>query len=185
MKMRIGFTADDRSFVSRAIQHVTGGRYSHCLVIFDQQDGEPIYFESIFKRDPATGKNGVRGPIPLYHVTDWVAEKPGRRFYTLGPLPMTEQEVEGAYFRLAAAVHTIRYAPFQIIRNWIRSRIGLNLYFGLGSPYEWTCSETALRVIPRRFAEYFDLGDHHFDYYAPSGHRLPSVYDGVTRMIAG
>jgi hypothetical protein len=184
--MKFGFTADDGATVSQWIQKVTGGRFSHCLLIFSVGDSAPLYFESIAKEDPCTGKTGVRGPYPITRIREWVAESPERRRFVQLPdpgwLPLTDGEVWDAFIAAAAAVRTIGYAPLQIAQNWLAARTGIVLGDWRGSPGKWTCSEFCMRMMPARTWGAFGLPDVTADWIAPSGGRLPSVETAVGRL---
>ena len=187
--MRWGYTADTRSMATKLMCRVTGGNYSHVFPIFYGPDcGRPLYFESICKRDLATGKTGVRGPILLCNVRMWRNQHPKRRRFVTQPeygyLPFDDQECTAAYKTLAAATHNVTYAPTQIVRNWLKQRLRVNLYFGHGSQDDWTCSETCARVTPARLQHHFDLGRYNYDDITPSGPRLMSVERATEAMIA-
>ena len=189
MLMRWGYTADTSQLATKLICRVTGGEYAHVFAVFYGEDcGRPIYFESISKRDPVTNKTGVRGPLLLDNVRDWRDRKPSTRRFWIQPeygyLPFDDAECDAAYKTLAGAVHTITYAPTQIVRNWLRQRISLNFFWGIGSERSWTCSETCARITPPRLQHYFDLGRYNFDDITPSGPRLMSVERATAAMIA-
>jgi len=196
MQMRFGYTADTSEIATRCICRVTGGMYSHVFPVF-YGGGQPIYFESIFKRcesidekDNRIMKSGVRGPLALSGVREWRDEEPRTRRFRLQPeygyLPFTEEECDMSFKILAAAVHSVTYAPTQILRVWLKQRLHMNLYSGNGSKEDddWTCSETCARATPPSLQHYFDLGTFTFDMITPSGDRLMSVERATNEMIA-
>jgi len=189
VKMRLGYTSRESSVVSRRICKITGGQWSHVFAIF-YGAGEPLYFESSWKRDKHTQKTGVRGPIPLSNVEDWQAESPDDHLFVTQPvagfLPLSSGEVEGSFEIMDEAVHRVHYAKLQLAQNWISRRLGIFLHLGRGSVIEWTCSEAILRAcIPPRLWVYFDLLNFGADDYAPSGTNGPSIFDATQSMIDG
>ena len=184
LKIRYGFTADTLSLPTWAINRATGGKYSHCFIIF-YNGTRPFYFESIATKDKKTGKTGVRGPYELRKVEDW-ALKSHRRLLVYpndGYLPLTTEECDKAYTMLCEAVHEIHYAHLQIVSNWFQQRLKTSLRFGAGSRKRWTCSETATRVIPPRLWHHFQLQDYNADAVVPSGSKGVSVLDAAQAMM--
>jgi len=189
MKMRWGYTVDRSEIISRAICRITGGVFSHSFAIFyDDPDhaGAPYYFESIGKRDATTGKTGVRGPIALGNVQQWAQERP-RRLFALQPaegfLPFTDEECRAAKAKLLAAVPRVSYAHSQILQNWLAQRTGVRVSFRFGSVDRWTCSETCVRVTPRRLDHFYGLPELSPDDIPPSGERLVSLWSGTQAML--
>ena len=148
---------------------------------------EKVYYESIWKKDPATGKDGVRGPVPFQHIVDWQAEKPHSREFVLQPegafLPLTSTEVWQTEARLRAAVSTIDYAHDQLLFNLLLGWTSWSLRHREGTPRDWTCAETPARVLPARCLPYFQCPPWCEDDMAPDGHRLPSVWDAMERWM--
>lgn len=185
--MRYGYTANYAELATKAICRVSGGPYSHCFPIFYNEEHRPMYFESISKVDPHTHKTGVRGPYPLSNVVEWQAELPSHRRFTMQPLsgflPLTTNEVGRAWKLLGASVHDIRYAPLQIIQNWLTQRTGLRISYKQGSIARWTCSETCVRILPARLWFWFDQLNVNADDIVPSGNKLMSVWAGTEAML--
>jgi len=147
-------------------------------------DATAHYFESVWKRDPLTGKSGVRGPLPEQNIIDWREAEPGERSYVRMPedgcLPLFPDEVMRMESKLRAAVRTVTYARTQILQNWLAQRTGIRIYFKAGSIEQWNCSETFTRVLPARVLPYFRLdGIFRHDDIVPCGYKLASVESGV------
>ena len=189
MKMRIGYSVDADETVGQVICRVTGGPFSHTLIVFDDVDQTGLtgsfYFESISKRDPNTRKTGVRGPIPLVNLLDWQKENPGSRSIEFSAhLPMDKDELKDAWRKLQAAKRRIKYAYLQCANNWIESRLGIYIHFGRKRGVKrWNCSETVIRILPSRFWIYFDLLDCRADDIVPSGSKMESVREGVRKLL--
>jgi hypothetical protein len=188
MRMQWGFTMNWKTWVSKRVAKITKSPYSHVVIIFSTDEDE-IYFESFYKADKQTSKkNGVRGPMPLSDLEEWVAEDPDERqlniYPQVGYLPLTDHEVEAAYTELCKAVHHVYYAPVQIGLNLIAARLGWYLKRRRGSTDKWTCSETCVRILPPRVWGYFGLQNYNADDFAPAGTVLPSVLDRTRVWLA-
>jgi hypothetical protein len=187
MKIAFGYTADTSEFSTRLIQRVTGGPYSHCVVIFQRKPGEEIYFESLWRRDTETGKSGVRGPRPVEHIMDWAAADTKHRVFHRQPrndwLPISHTEASKAYDCLSEAVGVISYAGLQLVRNWLTARTWLTVQWKRGSTRAWTCSECCLQVVPVRYWDHYDLMHTNADDMAPSGDKLPSLTTGTASLL--
>lgn len=188
MKMRFGYTSDTTEIGTKIICRVTGGPYSHVFVDFLDNDGQEVYFESLWKKDPTTGKDGLRGPMPLSNVVDWQAEDVAHRRLEMQPadgwLPLSQTEAQAAYDTMLSMVGRIRYAPGQLVQNWFGRRTGLFVRFGGGSRNAWTCSETCIYCLPSRFWNCYEIPFFTADDQAPSGTGLPSIYEGTRKLIA-
>lgn len=186
MKMRMGYLVDLSTATGKLIPRVSGGMYSHVIVEF-LEGNNSVYFESIWKKDKDTGKTGVRGPIAMSKIHEWVSENPKNRHYhrqlKAGWLPLTVDEAEAAYNASCAAVHDIEYAKLQILQNWVERRLSLYIHIGKGSDKNWTCCELPLRIFPSRVWKYFELLNYTADDFAPSGHNGPSLMDGISAWI--
>ena len=187
ISMQFGYTTDRRTLVGRAVCYVTAGPWSHCLTIFRGM-GEPFYFESIGKWDKTTGKTGVRGPIPLKNLQDWVGEAPGRSFATQpagkATLPFAEAHCEAVYDMLCEAVHDIGYAYLQCANNWLESRTGIYIHIGHKlSRRDWTCSELCTHCIPSIWWKEYGLLYARADEIVPSGNQLLSLWDGTKAVL--
>ena len=187
MKVRIGYTANDGKILSRLIRWITGGRYSHCLVIFEN-GAETMYFESWHRKDEVTGKTGVRGPIPLHKITDWANQDRTRHIFATQPagddwLPVSSGEAFDMFDKLCLSARRVKYAPLQLFANWMEQRIRWTIRRNGGSKTKWTCSETVLRVLPHRARRYFDLLDYNADSVVPSGTKTISVESAVNAWI--
>jgi len=187
MKMRLGYLVDLNTTTGILIPRITGGLYSHVIVIFLLDDGSEVYFESIWKKDETTQKTGVRGPLPISKIEEWMAEHPKDRQFDRQPktgwLPLSDEEVERAYSMVMNAVNEIEYAKLQILQNWVERRLGVYIHIGNGSNKKWTCCEVPLRILPSRVWTYFSLLNYTADDFAPSGHNGPSIMDGVSAWI--
>jgi len=189
MKMRIGYSVDADETVSQVICRVTGGKYAHTLIVFDEVDQTGLkgsfYFESISKKDPTTGKTGVRGPIPLNNLLEWQKEKPESRSVEFSAhLPVDKDEIKEVWRKLQVAKRVVKYAYLQCANNWIERRLGLYIHFGRKRGVKrWNCSETVIRILPCRFWIYFDLLDCRADDIVPSGSTMVSVHDGVRKLL--
>ena len=189
--LALGFTEDAALFTSKAIRRVTGGP-SHVVVLVREisPNGrqESYYFESIAKADAVTHKSGVRGPIPLSRLSEWVDEKPSRSLLTVpdkGYLPLTQEEAADAVRRLRDAVPTTHYAHTQLGQNLL-ARIGVRFSLGGGSDKAWTCCETPLRagVLPPRWWGEVGMADVNADEFWPGGSSRYSLMAAVQRVIA-
>jgi hypothetical protein len=177
--------------ISKAIRRVTQGP-SHVLIeVFEIDTAgrhHRYYFESIWKTDPATHKNGVRGPIPLEKLVEWVtAGSPACSLVEIpetGYLPLTQKEAAAAVQLLRDATHTIHYAPQQLLRNFI-SKTGLRIGLGAGSEKRWTCCETPLRcrVLPPRLWDLVGAGDVLWDELWPGGTSRYSLMEAAQRIV--
>lgn len=173
MKMCFCYTTDMSEATCWAIRRATGGPFSHTLVLFTDQNGEEYYYESIWSVDPATGKDGVRGPIPYKKLTDWHEEDPKFHIlYRQNMLPVSDHAAMLARQTLSDATKKIRYARLQLFQNWVTSRTGYVIFRKEASKDQWTCSEACARVLPPSFSmEYLNIGNITFDYVLPSGNR--------------
>ena len=70
MRMAFAHTAGT-AWYSGAIRWVSGGAFNHSLIIFEYDNGQQVYFESYWKKDPKTGKTGVHGPVPMAKLEAW------------------------------------------------------------------------------------------------------------------
>lgn len=184
MKMRIGYTADHSEMITKVICHVTGGPASHCFPIFDLEDGEIVYFESISKKDKITGKTGVRGPYNIDNVHDWQRDKPASRTIEVSDyLPFNNAECQNAYKIYLDAVPKIHYAYVQCANNWVERRFRVYCHIGSRGKARWNCSETVVRGMPSRVWKYFQLLDSRADEIVPSGGNLISVRESVKAML--
>lgn len=189
--LKLGFTMDTSALLSQSIYAVTGGP-SHALIevleVTPAGRYERYYYESIWKVDPETGKDGVRGPVPIVNLLDWVAEKKADRSLVevpeAGYLPLSSEEAAEAVRRLNEAVPVIRYARKQLARNLI-ARTGLRIARGAGSPTQWTCCETPLRthVLPPRWWAVVGVGDILFDETWPGGDSRYSLMEAARRVV--
>jgi len=185
MKLRVGFTTDIADPICLLVRRLTQGRFSHCFPMFEVEVGEDSdawrYFESHWKRDPVTGKSGVRGPLPVTRITDWCAENPTLHLFEhTEPLPLTAFEVRAAWDICLVAVPVIHYAKLQIAQNWLEARTGISIE--RRGDRKWTCSEHVCRCMPPRLWGYFDLLNVSANRIAPCGTRMVSVETAVARM---
>lgn len=187
MKMRWGYTVDRTQALSRAICHITGGPFSHVFPIFyPDYGGAPVYYESCWKQDAKTGRDGVRGPVALDHVIEW-QQAAEHRLFALQPadgyLPFSPAQVRAAEQVVLSAVGRVRYARGQILQNWLAQRTGIRLAFRFGSTLAWTCSETCIRLVPLEYWPHFRLPDLSPDDIPPTGERLVSLWSGTQALI--
>lgn len=189
--LKLAFSDDASTFFSKMVRKVTGGP-GHALVevleITDAGHREHYYFESVWRTDEVSHKDGVRGPLPLTKLVKWVNEKRPERSLVevpaIGYLPLTPEEATRAVARMRDAVHTIRYARKQLLRNWVAS-FGLRIGFGSGSPLAMTCCEMPLRcgVIPSRFWDLIDMRDVNADEVVPGGCTRFSLMAAAHRIV--
>lgn len=189
--MQLGFTDDTANVFNKAIRLVTGGP-AHALVIVlevkPNGQHDRYYFESIVKVDKATHKNGVRGPVPLSNLMDWLAEKDTRSLVTVpeaGYLPITQDEARRAMAAMKAAVNTIHYAKVQLVSNLLAAVVKARITFGGGTSKKWTCCELPIRcrVLPSRFWELVGMDDVNADEFWPGGPSRYSLFDAAQRVV--
>jgi len=193
MKMRF-VLVDTGGFVSWAIKSATGSDWPHVAVVYQQGESE-YYYESMSNKVYVTNclgvtirKNGVRGPLALQNLEEWVDREPKKRRIQYLPsdcwLPVSAEEAMRAHSILAEAAHRVRYPKAQILRNWLALRLNIHVQWGVGSSDKWTCSETCGRAVPPRARHYFTMGVIPMDQLVPAGVRLPSVESGVRNWMA-
>jgi len=183
-KVKLAYTHDSKSLTNEAIRRVTGGP-AHVVIAFIHHD-ETLYFESIWKKDPVTKKDGVRGPLPIMRIQNWLVEKPGRTIEWQpvdGYLPFSFEETEKMFADLCAAVHTVKYAKLQIVQNWISGRANIRISRGEGTRNKWTCCEAPVRVFPLRFLDCLRIRSISADDFFPGGDSIYSLRAGVDRII--
>jgi hypothetical protein len=155
------------------------------------------YFESIWKQDPETGKTGVRGPLPIGNLFEWVTGKaepiiqwfegntPHERWcYGIEGRKMLIQDVPplpGQTRRMIhtciKAVPTIKYAKYQTgFQQGLHQFFGWNRPAWADSPNSWNCSETSSRgLCPKILIEGLDMGGRNmYDTVSPK-----DVHDGI------
>jgi hypothetical protein len=204
MKLQVFFTGNVLNLASLGIMSVTRGRYSHCGLLFTADKGEydtyvkvpcgkrgirpwnggkyRFYFESWHDKDPYTHKTGVRGPIDFSKITDWVAESRKTRRLDICDVPsMSQLEILQTLQTCCTSVLKIKYAYYQLWRNWLLMRWGKGIPLSKRSPRKWTCSEFVVRALPEKMqVQHMMLGTYLYDEYAPSGIRGPSVKRLIT-----
>ncbi len=182
--MKVGFfyTSVKGNFVSALIRRITGGKYSHVGVYFlNHIAANDAYFESHWGRWPGNGKSGVRGPLSLAKLMDWGEADSRNLLHIQAPLPVTVDEAIDMFVALQYATRNIHYAKLQLLKNWVRARLGLMWYFGHGSSRHWTCSETALQVLPARLWPHYGIPDIIADGIMPSG--INGVYEATEALL--
>lgn len=186
MKVRFGYTRDRKSVLGRRISAITGGLYTHAVIIFYEGDS-PVYFESSWSTNGNEKKNGVRGPYSIKKIEKWeAADQDSRLFITqpqFGYLPLTEAEALYAYNLACESVHTIKYSKIQLFKNWLAQRFYIHIHFGKGTPKRWTCSEFCLRLMPSRVWTYYEMLNLTADDVVPSGTKSMSLHAGTGRWI--
>lgn len=206
MKLQGLFTTDKHSIISIAILTSTGGEYSHCGLLYtcnpfeflklktiysyidwreieQEPDGNyRFYFESISKKDERTGKTGVRGPYSFSKLLDWRRASKSRHLMLVD---INCKNIEAAIPILYNATKKIRYAPYQIWRNWLALRWGKGVPFKKRSSRRWTCSEAIVLITsiidPAYAVRVFRLGHWLFDEYSPSSCKGGGVYEMLLR----
>ena len=182
MKTGFFYTAIRRNFVSWIIRRVTGGPYSHVGIYFvDHRAPHDVYFESHWDKWEKNGKSGVRGPLPLVKLQAWGATDSRHILKIQDALPVTEDEALDMFVALDDATRSIHYARLQLLKNWVRARLGLMWYWGHGSDRHWTCSETAVRVLPARLWSHYGIPDKIADGIMPSG--VNGVYEATEALL--
>jgi hypothetical protein len=189
--LKLNFTDDQELVTSKAIRRVTGGPSHVSVSVFEIADNgqhSRYYFESIGKRDKDTCKTGVRGPIPLTHLEEWLSDKPETRRLQMVPnhgyLPLTPAEADFAVKNMRDAVPTIHYAHLQLGGNLL-ARFGVRVTFGNGSPLTMTCCELPVRtrVLPSRFWAALGLDNVNADELWPGGSSRYSLMAGAQRVV--
>ncbi len=161
------------AWYSRAIRWCTKGKYNHSLVLFESDFGDLTYWESYWKKDPLTGKTGVRGPVPWREMTEWIARKPKKRGAVIQWLPYQPSECVRALCYLQVCRMKIKYPLCQIISNLRTMVFGAGMRRRSVTPNEWTCSECVANVWallgPKEVLSKLKIGYILFDMVAPSG----------------
>lgn len=189
--LKLGFSDDRKSFFSRAIRAATGGPSHAMVMVFEVKPNgqhECYQFESIMKTDANTHKGGVRGPIPLSNLLDWVTAEEGRTLTTVpedGYLPLSQPEAKIAVRNMRNAVHTIHYARAQLVSNFLAAVFKTRLTFGAGSQLRFTCCELPIRarVLPARVWDVMGLDDVNADELWPGGPSRYSLMAGAQRVV--
>lgn len=183
--LRIGFTSVDWEFISWRIRAASGGKWSHCLMLFHRDDGPDYYYESLSGVDKVTGKNGVRGPKAYNGLLDWERSSERHHLGVSAPLPLSDAEVEGVEHRVAQAVGKIGYAYLHCMEDLLAVKTGLAITRArkLNEPDNaWNCSETIARCMPIRLWPSIGFPDTIADWVVPSGPVLPSIETMCTRL---
>lgn len=106
------------------------------------------YFESIWKKNTnpeygTTGKNGVRGPIPLANLMEWQDENPDKRTVEFCSIPSRPDQIKKTLGLSFWARDFIRYAPaLQFVGN--AAKVWRKAYI---STDRWHCAEAVARVL--------------------------------------
>ena len=190
--LKLGFTDDSKSWLSSLTRKATGGPSHVSVHVFEVKPNgqhERYYFESILKTDASTHKTGVRGPIPLTNLLDWLTSAEGRMLVTVpddGYLPLTQEEARAAVRALRDSVQLVHYARAQLLGNLLAALLKVRLTFGEGSPLRFTCCELPVRarVLPARFWDLLGLDNINADELWPGGPSRYSLMAGVQRVIA-
>lgn len=126
-----------------------------------------VYWESVWKVDPITGKNGVRGPVDLRNVIEWQKADAHHRELDLREFDSVTPPAR-SIDRWCCAVPDIRYAPIrQLIGNLRHALRGIGI--SVPSPDRWQCAEAIARANAEHAAAHWGLGDLLFDHYTPAG----------------
>lgn len=176
------YTYDKSDTLSTAIADQLGVPWSHCAIGFANlpEWQTKIYFESIWKIDPGTGKTGLRGPIPIGNLLDWIDVSPGNHIAKAQLIRITPEDTRRAYNKLISNVGYITYAKFQIALNFLSVNFPLTLGPRFATANKWTCSETLARVLPAELqVNSLHIGQVTYDFVVPAGHKLPSVKAGI------
>lgn len=189
MKLGINYSRDLKEALNDGICLITGGYYPHCSVRFEKDDGSVVYFESIFKTDKTTRKNGLRGPIPIQNLLDWKDESSFHKVYLQPWLPVTSAQAKAAYDYLLAHVPLIKYASLQLGKNAryaITKRWTINRK---GSANVWQCAETVGRALMVADASivinFLGIGDVVLDMLVPSGKRGIGLFERTEAILRG
>lgn len=189
--LKLGFSDDSKSLVSKAIRRVTGGPSHVMVMVFEVKENgqhERYQFESFGKVDKDTHKTGVRGPVPLANLLDWLSSGEGRTLITVpedGYLPLTNEEAREAVQNMRDAVPVIHYARAQLGGNFLAAVFKTRLTFGEGSPLRYTCCELPIRarVLPPRFWDLLGLDNVNADELWPGGPSRYSLMAGAQRVV--
>lgn len=192
MKMGLFYTRKLGDPVSDSIALITGGYWSHCGVRFLLDESEPeseVYYESVWKVDKDTGKDGLRGPIPMANLIEWAEEDPHNKLYCQPWLPIELDKCLLAMGTLNEVVPQIRYAKLQLLKNAryaLTKRWTIN---GTASKEHWHCAEvigrTLLVAAPEIAIDRLDIGNVVVDMLTPSGLRgigICEQMEGITNQ---
>jgi hypothetical protein len=170
--------------MSWAIRRVTKGKYNHALIVFELDNGKQVYFESYWHVDKTTGKTGLRGPVPIQELKDWVGKKKKRAF-VIQWMPYGSSQSARAYQFLEEGVKTVEYPLGQIVSNARTMLFGSGMRLKKVTPYDWTCSETCARTVahidPETAVKHLKVGDVLFDMIPPSGKH--GLYEGMKKFM--
>lgn len=195
--MRMGFAhTSANSIHGLTIRVVTGGRFNHSLAWFEDgadaewPEGERVYFESFWKKDPVTGKTGVRGPIPWANLAEWVNAHRNRKVASQ-ELPYSDEICKRAYKWCLHRVGVIGYAHWQLVQNLKTHLLGMGNHTWSISPKKYTCSELPARLWmlvdpgtpfkPGPFVKHLKIGERVFDQITPSGKY--GLYEAVHEFL--
>lgn len=190
MKIALCNTLNLSSPHGPVIVRVTGAQFgNHSLLRILEDSGTEIYFESHWKRDPQTGKTGMRGPMLYDRVLQWRDANPTKHIvFEQAWLPLTDEEIYKVIAFLAAATHDIKYAHSQLLRNYLVHRLHFSVRFGRhASGMAWTCSEAVARALVHvrwEIARYLGLGEITLDDLVPSSPRRGGLYEALDQYIS-
>lgn len=189
MKMGLFYTRILGNPLSDAIALITGGYWSHCGVRFLYDEAEPegeVYYESIMKVDKDTGKDGLRGPIPMARLIEWSKEDTHNKLYFQPWLPIDTAHCRLALDMLNASVPTIRYAKLQLPKN---ARYALTKRWTINrtaSKGHWHCAEVIGRAMllaaPEIAIARLDIGNVVVDMLTPSGLRGIGICERIESL---
>lgn len=190
MRMGLNYSRSLNDPASDVIALTTGGYWSHVSMRFELDEVEPqsiVYFESIWKTDPDTGKSGLRGPIPIANLEDWAKEDPHHKVYFQPWLPVTPQEALEAYSFLMRHVPLVKYAKLQLAQNVHYALTGRWTIRRSNKPdLLWQCAETIGRALPLRIQrDFFGIGDAVFGMLVPSGTRGIGIMERMEELLRG
>lgn len=158
------FWSNRDEFVSRMICRVTNGQHSHMGLVFRMEDGQAVYFESLFSE-------GVSGPKPMDKLMDWgMQEGHTLLIETLWWLRL--DQVEAIHARAIAMVGKAGYGKVQILSHWWMERMGKRYGWRMrNTPDKVTCSEYAARACRHDWV-LTDTTRDHFDAVTPESARI-------------
>lgn len=181
-------TYNAEEVIPRVIVNVTGAQFGNHSLLRFRSEATEIYFESHYKKDPKTGKTGVRGPMLYSRVLQWRDANPEKHIIYEQPwLPLESEAVLEIFKFLSAAVIDIEYAPAQILRNYACQRLGVTVRFGRhASDDRWTCSEMVARALVHANLEFLSilgLGEITYDDMVPSSPKSGGLYEALQKYL--
>jgi len=170
--MSIGLIRDTSVWHNRLIMRVTKGEYAHAFVVYHNQhdSSQDIFVESQKRSSSLNASRGLSFPIPLSALRLYIAAHKHSIQSVLIQIPASPIAVADSYSYYLSKINAVRYAPLQLLSNYISARTKLLFSTSLTAKNRWTCSEAAIRLMPPSVQHsYFKVGVFRYDEYVPSG----------------